>query len=102
MTVYAVNMTHDDTSAAIQYGDIRYINVRYVYGDEIDNKRIPAINTFALSQAADDFEPERDFVLLAGDWLQLAQFMMMLGARYSSVCVLRWDKKAEGYLSVWV
>jgi hypothetical protein len=102
MTVYAVNMTHDDTSPALQYGDIRFINVRYVYGDEIDNERLPAANMEALAQAADDFNPMRDYLLLVGDWLQLAQFIKMLGARHPGIHVLRWDKKAEGYLSVWL
>jgi len=102
MTVFAVNMTHDDTTPALQYGDIRYINVRYVYGDEISNERLPPANMEALAQAADEFNPMRDYVLLIGDWLQLAQFLLMLGARYPGVRVLRWDKKAEGYLSVWL
>jgi hypothetical protein len=102
MTVFAVNMTHDDTTPALQYGDIRYINVRYVYGDEIENKRLPAVNMEALAQAADEFNPMKDFVLLVGDWLQLAQFLYMLGARHPGVCVLRWDKKAEGYIPCWL
>jgi hypothetical protein len=102
MTVFAVNMTHDDTTPALQYGDIRFINVRYIYGDEIDNERMPGANTEMLKQAADEFNPAHDYVLLVGDWLQLAHFLKLLGARHTNVHVLRWDKKAEGYLPVWV
>lgn len=104
MTVFAVNMgdKFHDVTAALQYGDIRYINTRYVYGDEIVNQHLPAANMVTMVQAAEDFNPARDYVLLIGDWLQLAQFMMLLGRRHENVRVLRWDKKAEGYLQVWV
>jgi hypothetical protein len=104
MTVYAVNSPPPDMdiTPAKQYGDIRYISMHYVYGDEIDNRRLPALNLDALQLAADNFDPEHDFVLLIGDWLQLAAFLKLLGARHHSICVLRWDKKAEGYLPVWL
>ena len=114
MTVYAVNMTKDDTSAALQYGDVVHINMRYVYGDEIEDGCIPQPVHEALRQAAAQFDPKTDYLLIVGDHLQLVAFAALLGrwAGYTGADVespqlrtfrvLRWDKKAEGYIPVWV
>lgn len=104
MTVWAVNLNKDDTSAALQYGDIRHINMRYVYGDEIVDERVPAPIGEALWNAARQFDFYDDYVLICGDHLQLVAFMTILGqvAAGRRIHVLRYDKKAQGYIPVWV
>lgn len=112
MTVYAVNMTKDDTAPALQYGDIVHVNMRYVYGDEVENEQMPTPVYEALRKAAAEFIPSKDYLLIVGDHLQLVAFAAMLGRRagmpnpeapyYKTFRVLRWDKKAEGYIPVWV
>ena len=102
MTVYAVTPIRDDTTPALQFGDIRHINLRYVYGDEIENRELPADVQDKLQQAAQAFNPERDFVLIAGDHLQLFYFVAALARRRIRFCALRWDKMAQGYIPVWI
>lgn len=101
-TVFLVNVVDDDTRAALQYGDFRHINHRYVYGDEINNEKIPTAVEKAMAQHALVFNPAEDYLLIAGDHLQLVAFSAMLGRLYGQFRVLRWDKKAQGYLSVWI
>ncbi len=102
MTVFAVNLTSDDTTAAQQWGDIRHINLRYVYADEIENQQMPPAVVEALYAAALEFDPLRDYLLILGDHLQLVKFACELGRIHHKFRVLRWDKKAAGYIPVWV
>lgn len=106
MTVYVVNPVARpdfDLTPAQQFGDIKYINARYVYGDEITDG-LPSDVQDAIIQAAIAFDVERDFVLIGGDYLQLCAFMVELGRQWHPhpVRVLRWDKKAIGYIPAWV
>ena len=106
MTVYVVNPPSRpdfDLTPALQFGDIKYINARYVYGDEITDA-LPADVQSSLITAAVGFNVERDYVLIAGDYLQLCMFMAELGRQWRPhpIRVLRWDKKAAGYIPVWV
>lgn len=98
--VWAVNLTNDDKSKAEQFGEIRHINLRYVYGDEIVDERVPDDVHDKLRLAAHDFDPATDYVLIVGDHLQLVQFVAALGNLYVSFRALRYDKKAEGYIPV--
>ncbi len=102
MTVFAVNMTSDDTTNALQWGDIRHINLKYVYSDEIENQHLPASVEEALQRAVEDFDPVNDFMLALGDYVQMLAFARMLGVRHGKFRVLRWDKKASGYVPCWV
>ncbi len=103
MTVYAVNMTHDDVSPAQQFGDVKFINLRYVYGDEIVDQLIPSEFGENLAAMALKFNPADDYLLIVGDHLQLVTFAAYLARILTKPFrVLRWDKKAEGYIPVWV
>lgn len=98
--VYLVNIVTDDISKAEAFGDIKNINYRYVFGDEIEHEQIPMPVLKQMQRCADEFDPDEDFLLIAGDHLQLIAFAAMLAARHNYFRVLRWDRKAEGYLPV--
>lgn len=103
MTVWAVNKSQEhDTSSALQYGDIRHISPRYVYGDEIEGGLMPQEVRQALVAAAAQFNPHKDYVLITGDHLQLLQFVALIADfhRGRQFQVLRYDKKAKGYIPV--
>lgn len=100
MTVYLVNPTTDDTSAACQYGEIVVVNKRYVYGDEVEDGHIPPDHMSALGWAALAFNPKRDYLLLCGDHLQVVVLSAMLARLHGSFRVLRWDRIAKGYFVV--
>lgn len=100
MSVYLVNSVNDDTTPALQFGDIKHIGYRYVYGDEINDERMPMVVEEQIKKFADEFDPERDYLLIAGDHLQLVAFAAALGAKYGKFRVLRWDRRAVGYLPV--
>lgn len=104
MTVFAVHPDRNghDLSPVLQYGDIRYVNSRYVYGDEIENCRLPYAFDDALDAAACDFDPDQDFLLIMGDTVQLVAFVFKLTVAHDGrhIRALRWDKKAAGYLVV--
>lgn len=101
MTVFLVNSIKDNVTRALSFGEIRHVNIRYVYPDEIDtNDRMPADFTDAMTKACEDFDPRHDYLLIAGDHLQLVAFSAMLGVRHRSFRALRWDRQAEGYVPV--
>lgn len=100
MTVYAVSATKNDSHESVVYGDLSYINHRYVYMDELDGDCFPEAVKQSINRFADAFDPDRDYLLIAGDHLQLVAASAALGARYSSFKVLRWDRYANGYVPV--
>lgn len=103
MTVFAVNKPNDkrfDITPAMQYGDIRYVNFRYIYGDEIDNERLPDEPVQGMRENVERFNPEVDYLLILGDHLQLVQFTAMLATAYGQFRVLRYDREARGYFPV--
>lgn len=106
MTVFVVHpIRQDDISAAAKWGSFRFVNERYVYGDELDanltslHYEIPTEIAHNLDQAALEFQ-EHDYLLIAGDHLQLLQFMGGVARRFASVNVLRFDKKISDYIPV--
>lgn len=104
MTVWVVHPVAQDISAAAQYGEIKYITDRYVYPDELDDKRVggetlPEPVLAKLHDVAMNFETMKDFVMIAGDQLSLAQLLMYL-AGHGGVRVLRYDREAKGYYPV--
>lgn len=99
--VWAVSPTADkDVSAAQAFGELRYIGTRYTYGDEITDEQLPEETWKRLAHAAEAFDPGNDYLLLVGDHLQLVAFMARLANRWHGYGfrVLRWDRKAKGYL----
>jgi len=90
-----------DLSQAEIYGDIEFINSRYVYADELDdNNNMPAGVIKAILKAVDSFDYDQDYLLIAGDHLQLIAMSAMLQERWGFFRVLRYDREAKGYVSV--
>lgn len=98
--VYLVNLVNDNITKAESFGDIKNINYRYIYGDEIDNETIPHVVEEQMRKCANEFDPLNDYLLIAGDHLQLVAFAAMLATRCEFFRVLRWDRRAEGYIPV--
>ncbi len=98
-------MTKDDVSAAGAFGDLKYVNLKYVYGDELEQatngeQYVPAAAWEPLCECADSFDRERDYVLICGDHLQLVTLCAIMGRRHPYFKVLRWDRQARGYIPV--
>ena len=90
-----------DTSSANQFGEFVYINHRFIYADQI----LPdlSINSSFLDHmwcAALDFDTDEDYLLMAGDHLQVAQMCVYLGQVWGRFNVLRYDRIAKGYFPV--
>lgn len=103
-TVWVVNHIKDDVSRAAKYGDLKYVNLKYVYPDELEtfngDNWIPTAVRVSLRNTVTEFDPASDYLLIAGDHLQLVLFSAMLGRRRLRFRVLRWDRQAEGYVPV--
>jgi len=102
VTVFAVNPTDNDISAAAEYGDVHYINTRYVYGDEINDQKLPHEVYMMLWRAAKEFDQDTDYLLLIGDHLQMVTFAALVQREHGEFRVLRWDRQAKGYVVCWV
>lgn len=127
MTVWAVHEVKDDISPALQFGQVRYINHRYVNGDELERTvniaSLPSVTDFPvdpmrilgqtkidwtlpaafdrnLRDAALNFNPVEDYLLIAGDHLQLLAFTAILSSRYPAFSVLRYDRRMGEYIPV--
>ncbi len=106
MTVFAVNMMKDDISKAAAYGDIKFINLKYVYGDELEQatngeQYMPRSSWEKLADCVHfQFDHNKDFLLIAGDHLQLVAISALLGKQFPYFKVLRWDRQAAGYIPV--
>lgn len=101
MTVFVVNRTDDDISAAEKWGTVRYVNHRYINGDEITpDRRIPIEFEEHMAQAAKAFNIREDYLLICGDHLQLLAFASMLARDHAYYKVLRWDRREKAYFPV--
>lgn len=105
MTVWVVHPVRDDLSAAQHYGALKYITDGYVYPDQLDGEYIPDVVMGKLNAAANlshGFKPKTDYLLIAGDHLQLVQFTAILSVLHArdGFNVLRYDRDAAGYLPV--
>lgn len=99
MTVYAVHSLKElDVTPAQVYGEISYINPRYIYADEVVDHEIPPAFMSRMERVVDRFDPEEDFLLIGGDHLQLIAMSALLSARWEGFSVLRYDREAKGYL----
>lgn len=100
MTVYSVHPVKDDTSSALVYGEIVHINTKYVFADELEDDKIPKSAYDRILQIVDGFDPSHDYLLIAGDHLQLIAVSAELAARWGTFKVLRFDRMAGGYVPV--
>lgn len=102
MTVYCVTElgTKIDVSSAYVYGDMYYVNSRYVFSDELKNDRPPRGFILNIDKAADAFDPRKDYLLLAGDHLQMMMMASALAIRYVEFYVLRYEREAKGYVPI--
>lgn len=99
--VYAVHPVKDDVRSAETFGEIVYLNDRYVYPDELgDGGELPAVVMSKLTEGANDFEPTLDYLLLVGDHVQQAFLIYKLAQLGKSFRLLRYDRQARGYVPV--
>lgn len=90
-----------DLTQAQTYGGLFYVNNRYVYSDEIDdNGKIPFNVVENIRRAAHKFDPDRDYLLIAGDHLQLVTLASEISVRKGWYRVLRYDRVAQGYVPI--
>ena len=101
----AVYVTHElspkiDISSAAVYGDLTYINHRYIYADELKDDKPPKGFSDNIQRMAFDFMPKKDYLLIAGDNLQLVMAVAALSEAHEGFFVLRFEREANGYLPV--
>lgn len=101
-TVFVVNhQKKDNLDPALIWGDLKYINIDYIFSDEItDDQSIPADFIAGMKTALAQFNPDKDYLLIACDHLQIVAFAAMLGKKYGKFRVLRWDRVMGGYAPV--
>jgi hypothetical protein len=104
MTVYVVHEVKDDLTAARRFGELRYINRFYIHGDELerspDEKNVVPRGYLAnMRRCVEDFGPN-DYLLIAGDHLQLLALTALLVGRFQFLDVLRWDRQLRDYIPV--
>lgn len=101
--VFVVHPTpQNDLKPAENFGELEYINRRYVYGDEIDEGMLPSDVADRLVDAVRRFRPDLDYLLIAGDHLQIVTIAAYLARAHKRYQVLRFDREAGGYIPVWV
>jgi hypothetical protein len=102
-TVYAVSPPTRgiDISTAFKFGDTTFINGRFVYPDELGaDNTLPVQFIKKLRNAAEWYNPDKDYVLLIGDHLQIAALLKYLGEEGKSVTVLRYSAEEKTYYPV--
>lgn len=106
MTVLVVHPISDrslDISPARSFGEFAYVSKRYIYIDELEaDNQIPTDFYFRMMKAVDTFDVEKDYLLIAGDHLQLIQMSALLAERWGMFRVLRYDREAKGYCPIWI
>lgn len=104
MTVYVVTELRNprlNIKPAEKFGEIIYVNKFYVYGDELDDeKRLPDNVRAPLWRLAKKFNPSNDYLLIAGDEVQMLQAAAAIGSVCPWFFVLRWDRKANEYIPI--
>lgn len=90
-----------DYGPAKQYGDLRYVNSRYVFTDELEQDHgLPRGFVSAMVAAAARFNRHEDFLLQAGDTIQVMAMTVYLAQANPWFRVLRYDRAAKGYAPV--
>lgn len=101
--VFLTNPVDLDLNPAKQYGSIRTINRSYVFSDDLwPTDMIPGAIRWNIQAAARDFNPTLDYLLLAGDHLQVADMVAFIQHYHGIFRVLRWDRVAKGYVVCWI
>lgn len=96
--VHPINGT--DISAASIWGEVRFINNRYVYPDELgSDNSIPADFMARLEAAANDFR-EGDSLVMVGDHVQFTILVYKLALLRKSFSLLRFDRHVNSYVPV--
>jgi hypothetical protein len=57
----------------------------------------PEVFKVQLNAALDGFDPERDYIIAAGDYTVLFFVGMIVGQRFGSARILRWVPSAKAY-----
>lgn len=89
-----------DLTSAERYGELKYINPRYIYPDELDEDgSLPREFSDRLLHAVGEFFVNDDYMLMFGDDLQQLALTSMISAVYgTSFKVLRWDRIEKCYI----
>lgn len=96
--VWVMHPARIDLSSAGRFGSFEYVNDHYVYADQIrPDGSLPAEQQKRLVEAADDFNPATDYLLIAGDHLQIVAFAALLGKRWGTFRVLRYSNSSQTY-----
>lgn len=105
MTVFVAHDVRDDISPALKFGQLRYVNRFYIHGDELERSsdeknEIPRGYRKNMDRCVDDFNPGTDYLLIAGDHLQLLALTALLVTRFGYLDVLRYDRQLNDYIPV--
>lgn len=102
MTVFVVHELSSkiDISSASLYGDVHYVNQRYIFADELKNDRPPKGFDTNIRKTALAFVPRKDYLLIAGDHLQIVMLASALTEAHGGFYVLRYEREAKGYVPV--
>jgi hypothetical protein len=96
--VWVMHPARIDLSTAGRFGSFEYVNDHYVYADQIrPDGSLPAEQQKNMEEAAADFNPVTDFLLIAGDHLQIVAFAALLGKRWGTFKVLRYSNSSQSY-----
>jgi len=98
--VHPISNKDVDISSAETYGELVLVNSRYIFIDEVENEQPPQSFVNNMLRVVDKFEPDDDYLLIAGDHLQLVMMAALLADRWGRFKVLRYDRKAGGYAPV--
>lgn len=97
--VLVVHKVQDDLTPAENFGQLIFVNSRYVYGDEIEDE-LPKQFRDRLVEAVRGFRPDDDYLLIVGDHLQVVTMSALLARAYKRFRVLRYDRQLKGYFPV--
>ncbi len=107
MTVFVVHPLNNGVNIedAKRFGEIEFINQRYAYPDETtEDGQLPVMFRRALDDVALRFSFNTDYLLIAGDHLQLIALSARLGSLQDAYTigfqVLRWVRDANAYMPV--
>lgn len=92
-----------DIQPAAKWGEIRLIHrlTQYVTEDDIVGDGLSDQHMQRLIAASQEFNPMTDYLVMAGDQLQMQQFGLLLAQRYpKGYWVLRWNIKDRDYYAV--
>lgn len=111
MTVWVpheINTRTVDLSAATKFGQLKFVNRTYIYGDKLirdpflPGNTLPVGFALGMNKAVMEFDPLQDYLMMAGDHLQLLALTAMLTHEYLSFQVLRYDRTIQDYIPVWL